>query len=286
MRRVQRAALLSVCMTLTGTFDAARADPPGRSLPVTIGRICTLIEREADSNGLPREFFARLIFKESRFDPGAVSPAGAEGIAQFMPGTAKMRGLDDSFDMEKALPASAKYLGELKRGFGNLGLAAAAYNAGESRVTRWLSSGGFLPIETENYVLDIMGEPADVFATTNYAGTVQLLHPKLTFGDACRQLPVTMSAVVAMSTVQTMPWGVQVAGNVRRNIAIRQWQRIKARYPALLAGHEVAVSRKRTAGVPRGIYAVRIGAGSRSEANDICNRLRKVGGACVVLRNR
>ena len=95
-----------------------------------------------------------------------------------------------------------------------------------------------------------------------------------------------MSAVVAMSTVQTKPWGVQVAGNVRRTIAIRQWQRIKARYPALLAGHEVAVSRKRTAGVPRGIYAVRIGAGSRKEADAICNRLRKAGGACVVLRNR
>ena len=68
------------------------------------------------------------------------------------------------------MPASAKYLGELKTGFGNLGLAAAAYNAGESRVTRWLSSGGFLPLETENYVLDIMGEPADNFSNASYAG--------------------------------------------------------------------------------------------------------------------
>jgi hypothetical protein len=289
MSGIRQAALALLCSALVGSVLAwpgrALADPPGRSLPVTIGRICAIIEREADRHGLPRDFFARLIFKESRFDPGAVSPAGAEGIAQFMPGTASLRGLDNSFDIDKALPASAKYLGELKTGFGNLGLAAAAYNAGEGRVTRWLSSGGFLPLETENYVLDIMGEPADVFTDAKYAGTVQPLHPTLKFGDACRKLPVTMSEVVAMSTVQIKPWGVQVAGNMRRAIAIRQWQRVKARFPSLLAGHEPAVSRVRPASGPRRIYAVRIGAESRKEANDICNKLRKVGGACVVLKN-
>jgi soluble lytic murein transglycosylase-like protein len=121
---------------------------------------------------LPKEFFARLIWKESRFDPNAVSPVGAEGIAQFMPGTARMRGLADSFDVEQAIPASARYLGELKTGFGNLGLAAAAYNAGENRVSRWLQSGGFLPLETEDYVLDIMGEPADNFTDKTHAGSV------------------------------------------------------------------------------------------------------------------
>lgn len=262
------------------------ADPPGRSLPVTIGRICTLLEREADRNGIPKDFFARLIFKESRFDPGAVSPAGAEGIAQFMPGTAAMRGLDDSFDIEKALPASAKYLGELKDRFGNLGLASAAYNAGEGRVSRWLSSGGFLPLETENYVLDIMGEPADVFAEPSYAGTVQPLHPTVAFAKACRNLPVTMSAVVAMSSIHTKPWGIQVAGNARRNAAIRQWDRVKGRFSALLSGHDPVVSRVRSARVPRGIYAVRIGAESRKEADKICDRLRQAGGACVVMRNR
>jgi len=281
-------ALLGSVLVGTALFWSGRAlaDPPGRSLPVTLGRICAIIEREADRNAIPRDFFARLIFKESRFDPNAVSPAGAEGIAQFMPGTAAMRGLDDSFDIAKALPASAKYLGELKTGFGNLGLAAAAYNAGEARVSRWLASGGFLPLETENYVLDIMGEPADVFTDAKYAGTVQPLHPTLTFGKACRTLPVTMSAVVAMSTVHIKPWGVQVAGNIRRTAAIRQWQRVKARFPALLAGHEPAVSRVRSPVAPRGVYAVRIGAGSRKEADGICSKLRKAGGACVVLKNR
>ncbi len=264
----------------------AYADPPGRTKPVTIGRICALIETEADRHGLPRDFFARLIFKESRFDPGAVSPAGAEGIAQFMPGTAAMRGLDDSFDIGKALPASAKYLGELKAGFGNLGLAAAAYNAGENRVTRWLASGGFLPLETENYVLDIMGEPADNFSNAAYAGTVQPLHPKLEFREACRKLPVTMSAVVAMANVHRKPWGIQVAGNFRRDAAVRQWQRLNARFAKLLAGHEPVISRVRTPRGRRGVYAVRIGAETRAEANTICQKLHDAGGACIVLRNR
>ena len=288
LRQAAVLALLSSALLAASLVfpQTALADPPGRSLPVTVGRICAIIEREADRNALPRDFFARLIFKESRFDPGAVSPAGAEGIAQFMPGTAEMRGLDDSFDIAKALPASAKYLGELKTGFGNLGLAAAAYNAGESRVSRWLNSGGFLPIETENYVLDIMGEPADVFSDAKYAGTVQPLHPTLKFGDACRKLPVTMSEVVAMSTVQLKPWGVQVAGNMRRAVAVRQWQRVKARFPALLSGHEPAVSRVRPASGPRRIYAVRIGAESRKEADGICSKLRRAGGFCVVLKNR
>ena len=197
-RRSGRRALALLCSALLGSALGWR----GRRSPIRrgthasrspIGRICDLIEAHADRNGLPRDFFARLIWKESRFDPNAVSPAGAEGIAQFMPGTATMRGLANSFDIEQAIPASAKYLGELKTGFGNLGLAAAAYNAGESRVSRWLSSGGFLPLETENYVLDIMGEPADNFTDAAYAGTVQPLDPKLNFGDACRKLPVIMS---------------------------------------------------------------------------------------------
>ena len=265
----------------------AQADPPGKGdRPVTIGRICHLIETQADLHQLPRDFLARLIWKESRFDPNAESPVGAEGIAQFMPGTARMRGLANPFDVEQALPASAKYLGELKRGFGNLGLAAAAYNAGEGRVSRWLSSGGFLPLETEDYVLDIMGEPADNFSTAAYQGTVRPLDPKLDFGKACRNLPVIMSATIPMASVNVKPWGIQVAGNFRRAAALRQWQRAQGRFPALLSNHEPVVSRVRTPRGRRGVYAVRIGADSRREADAICRKLKSVGGACIVLRNR
>lgn len=258
---------------------------PAKS-PVTIDRICDLIWVHARVNRLPEDFFARLIWKESRFDPGAISPAGAEGIAQFMPGTAAMRGLTDSFDPDLAIPASAKYLGELKARLGNLGLAAAAYNSGESRVSRWLSSGGFLPLETENYVLDIMGEPADVFTDPAYAGKIQLLDAEAGFDAACRAMPATMSAVIPMASVHTKPWGVQVAGNFRRDAAVRQFQRLKARFSSVLADHEPVVSRVRSPIGRRGIYAVRIGADSRREADEICVTLRTAGGSCVVMRNR
>lgn len=263
-----------------------QADPPQSAKQRLIDKVCNLIEAYADQNGLPKDFFARLIWKESRFDPNAVSPVGAEGIAQFMPGTAKMRGLVNSFDITQAIPASAKYLAEMKTTYGNLGLAAAAYNAGENRVSRWLSSGGFLPMETESYVFDIMGEPVDKFTDTSYAGTSQLLDPKVSFAVACRRLPAIMSTTVAMASINVMPWGVQVAGNFRRSAALNQWLRVRSRFPALLASHDPVISRVRTPIGRRGIYAVRIGADTRANADTICQKLHSVGGSCLVMRNR
>jgi hypothetical protein len=263
----------------------ALADPP-KSRIVTTARICDLIDIHARANGLPRDFFARLIWKESRFDPNAVSPAGAEGIAQFMPGTARMRKLTNSFDVTQALPASARYLAELKNSFGNLGLAAAAYNAGETRVSRWLSSGGFLPLETDEYVLDIMGEPADNFTESGYAGTIRPLDPKRPFIEACRDMRTIYAQTIAMATVATKPWGVQVAGNFRRAAAIRQWQRVSGRFNGILKNPDPVVSRIRTPRGRRGIYAVRIGADDRATANRICATLRSAGGSCIVMRNR
>ena len=108
---------------------------------------------------------------------------------------------------------------------------------------------------------------------------------KLSFADACRRLPVIMSATVPMAQINIKPWGIQVAGNFRRAAAVGQWQRIAKRFPAL-AGYDPVVSRVRTPRGRRGIYAVRIGADSRAEANVICQRLQSTGGACVVLRNR
>ncbi|TIS48573.1 lytic transglycosylase domain-containing protein [Mesorhizobium sp.] len=284
MRRLLKATLF----LLLGLNSAgqALADPPQSAAKRLISRVCDLIETQAEQNRLPKDFFARLIWKESRFDPNAVSPVGAEGIAQFMPGTAKLRGLADPFDIEQAIPASAKYLAEMKAGYGNLGLAAAAYNAGENRVSRWLSSGGFLPMETESYVFDVLGEPVDKFSDAAYASAIQPLDPKTSFAVACRRLPVIMSRTVAMASINVKPWGVQVAGNFRRSAAIGQWLRVRGRFPALLASHDPVVSRVRTPIGRRGIYAVRIGADSRAEANGICNKLQSVGGACVVLRNR
>lgn len=280
------ARLLGAC--LLGLASGAHAEPPHPPAdePLTVARICGLIETHARRNGLSPDFFARLIWKESRFDPNAVSPAGAEGIAQFMPGTAKMRGLDDSFDVEQAIPASAAYLAEMASGFGNIGLAAAAYNAGESRVARWISRGGFLPLETENYVIDILGAPADTFIGAAAAPPVPPLAEGKDFDEACAALPVMLTATIPMSSVQLKPWGVQLAGHFRRDVAIRQYQRVKGRFSRLLEDYEPVVSRVRSPIGRRGIHAVRIGVDNRANADIICQQLRAAGGSCIVLRNR
>jgi len=130
-------------------------------LPVTvpIERVCEALARAATDQGLPIGFFARLIWQESRFDQWARSGAGAQGVAQFMPLTAAEYGLDDRFDPLRSVAASARFLRELRDQFGNLGLAAAAYNAGGGRIRKWLNGQSSLPEETRNYVQTITGHP-------------------------------------------------------------------------------------------------------------------------------
>ncbi len=263
----------------------AEPQPALDNTPSAVPRICALIESEAAKNGLPKEFFARLIWKESRFDIRAVSPAGAEGIAQFMPATAKFRGLDDSFDLEKALPAAAAYLAELTRVHGNLGLAAAAYNAGEGRLGQWMN-GGFLPIETENYVFDILGEPADVFLKRDHDITIKPLDDKLTFSEACLKLPVILSRSPSMAQTLRKPWFIQVAGGFRQSAVARKWALLKPKLSAIIGNKPVALSRSRSPIGRRGIYTVRIGADNRSEADAICAAITRSGSACVVKKAR
>ena len=81
------------------------------------------------------------------------------GIAQFMPDVAEKLSLD-AFDSRSALPASGRLLRTLRARFGNLGLAAAAYNAGPKRVSDWLEGRSGLPKETKDYVQIITGRPA------------------------------------------------------------------------------------------------------------------------------
>lgn len=144
-------------------IGAARADP----VPATTAApdpLCRLVETAATANSLPVEYLTRLLWTESGFSSNATSPAGAEGIAQFMPQTAAERGLLDPRDPEAAITHAARFLVELDRRFGNLGLAAAAYNAGPARITRWLQDAGSLPAETRAYVRIVTGEPVEAWA--------------------------------------------------------------------------------------------------------------------------
>jgi Transglycosylase SLT domain len=123
--------------------------------------LCETIVSAARTNQLPIGFFTNLIWQESGFNSNAVSRAGAQGIAQFMPQVAEQMGVTDPFDPRQALPAAARLLRSLYGKFGNLGLAAAAYNAGPGRIVDWLANRGKMPIETRNYVLTITGRAVE-----------------------------------------------------------------------------------------------------------------------------
>jgi hypothetical protein len=126
--------------------------------------ICQTISDAAAANGLPAGFLARLLWTESGFRSTATSPAGAEGVAQFMPRTAAEHGLLDPRDPSEAIRHAASLLVELDRRFGNLGLAAAAYNAGAAKVGKWLQGLAALPIETRLYVVAITGRAPEDWA--------------------------------------------------------------------------------------------------------------------------
>jgi Transglycosylase SLT domain len=152
---------------------------------LSVDDLCNALFTSAQDNGLPVQFLANLIWQESRLQNDTVSSAGALGIAQFMPEVAVENGLENPFDPLQAIPASARLLHELREQLGNLGLAAAAYNAGPHRVSDWLASGKALPRETLNYVLRVTGRSAEQWRTTPPADAT------LTFAQhlPCRGMP-------------------------------------------------------------------------------------------------
>lgn len=229
---------------------------------------------------------ARLIWKESLFDPGAVSPKGAQGLAQFMPGTAKQRGLDDPFDAPKAIAASAAYLAELRKGFGNLGLAAAAYNAGEDGVRKWLG-GGSLPYETQDYVLSITGHGHDEWKAVTSDFSVPAIGKAGTFAEQCQSLVLREISPQQsnMKSASWKPWGVTISGGFSESRALLAFRVIRNRY-AFLSAEEPLVLRKRNLSMGRRkMVRVMIGRNSRAEAQKLCARITGLGGACLVEKN-
>ena len=258
--------------------------------------MCLMIESAAKANGLPLEFFARVIWQESRFQSDAVGPVTrsgerAQGIAQFMPGTASERRLLDPFDPVQALPKSAEFLRELRAQFGNLGLAAAAYNAGPRRVQEWLAGTGYMPQETRNYVSAITGATVEDWARP---GTKDKL-PDRAPSSSCRELmallrrapnPFVTQLEQHVTLGAAKLWGVQLAAGFSRDKALTMYARAMRRLSAVIGDQDPSLlsSRLRSRGTNL-FYQVRIGSDTRSAADDLCNRIRRAGGACFVLRN-
>lgn len=118
------------------------------------GKFLSLAKEAARKHGVPEDLFLRLVQQESGWNPGAVSPKGAMGLAQLMPGTAERLGVDAS-DPQENLEGGARYLAMMFDRFGSWRLALAAYNAGPEAVEKY---GGIPPFdETQTYVAAILG---------------------------------------------------------------------------------------------------------------------------------
>jgi Transglycosylase SLT domain/SPOR domain len=257
--------------------------------------VCLMIESAARAHNLPLEFFARVIWQESRFQPNVVGPRTrsgdrAQGIAQFMPRTAAERGLFDPFDPVQALPKSAEFLRELADQFGNLGLAAAAYNAGPGRVREFLSARRSLPAETRHYVLAITGISVDEWAASGKREPAPVAKPGC--GELMALLhrapnPFVQKLEQRVNVVAAAPWGVQLAAGFSRDHALSNYAMLAKRYATVLEGRDPSLlsTLLRSRGT-QPFYQVRVGADTRAAAETLCGSIRRAGGACFVLRNR
>lgn len=268
--------------------EGRRCGPDGRLCIGTqnyAADVCRAIQSAAREAGLDPHFFARLLWRESRFDPNAVSHAGAQGIAQFMPGTAHERGLADPFNPAEALPASARLLVDLRKQFGNLGLAAAAYNAGPGRVEKFLSGARRLPGETRAYVAAITGHSGTAWRDGRPAPDYRLDGPT-PFLTACeakaagRSFTAPMPKASAPPMVSKGPWSVVVASHKRPEVALRRAKRmarklpddVRAAVPALQVTHPLDETEARAA----------FPTANAQTAKALCQRLRASGATCEI----
>jgi transglycosylase-like protein with SLT domain len=264
--------------------EAEQNQPQGlSSSPAATAKLCEVLAKAAASHDLPADFFTRLIWQESHFKADAVSPAGAQGVAQFMPATAKLRQLENPFNPLEAIAKSAQLLGELRREFGNLGLAAAAYNAGSARVRDWLVLRRLLPSETRTYVRLVTGRSVEEWA----GGQTSHLETRFLQVGPCNLPASTLlhpdrDASAKAETIK--PWGVEVIGSSTPALALARYREWRSKYAAIVGDREPHVVRRGILG-DMGAARVRIGADTQADAAKLCAALRAARTYCDVLRN-
>jgi hypothetical protein len=175
----------------------------------------------------------------------------------------------------------------LRDRFGNLGLAAAAYNAGENGLSKFLNDGR-LPFETRDYVFAITGYPVETWRDAPPKVAASSLDPTKSFVDGCVQLALKrrLSEPVLLASADWAPWGVQLSANFNPNIANRIFLEKVSSLPSPLNSERALIvpQKPRPIGM-RPKYAARIGRDSRKAAINLCNQILKVGVACAVVKN-
>jgi Transglycosylase SLT domain len=271
------------------TKDAQKEGDPSLQKRTDLRSLCQALASAATQNGLPFEFFSRIIWQESRFNSGAIGPLThggqrAQGIAQFMPGTASERSVRDPFDPFEALPKSAEFLRELQAQFGNLGLAAAAYNAGPQRVRDWLDGKRSLPAETLSYVQKVTGHSAQEWRLPKPTALAVAVAVEMTCVESVG-LTRKPQPLAAPSPTRP-PWVAQLIGDSSETAAFSRFRLMQGKLRSVLGNYEPAVLRTTIKPGAAPIWVrVRIEFDTRQAAEDLCSRLEAAGETCLVQRN-
>jgi hypothetical protein len=229
--RIAASALFIGALVLACTparADMARLGPGEIATEAT----CQLVEAAARAANVPIGVLTRLIWVESRFRPDVTSPAGAQGIAQFMPGTAAERGLSDPFDPVQAIPRAAGLLADLELRFGNVGLAAAAYNAGPARVANWLAGLGELPAQTWTYVSMVTGRTIADWANDGRGGARVA---EVAGEQSCMTTAAALREKESGYRFPSLQRDVDFGTNPLRSAALVSFERARQRYCRSLA---------------------------------------------------
>ncbi|HBF13085.1 MAG TPA: lytic transglycosylase [Deltaproteobacteria bacterium] len=157
-------------ITPTQLRKTASVSSSSNAIPKNMESYRPLIEKHAQINNLDPNLLAALIKQESNFRPDVVSHAGAMGLTQLMPGTARSVGVTDPLNPEQSIAGGARYLRQMLDRFnGNTELALAAYNAGPGAVARY---GGIPPFrETRRYVQSVTANLENIRSTGLFAST-------------------------------------------------------------------------------------------------------------------
>lgn len=270
-------------MCSPGAFGHVHCIRPGHFVFDT----CQALQNFAGQHGLDPHFFARLIWQESRFDPNALSHAKAQGIAQFIASTAKLRGLKDPYNPAEALEYSAEYLGELTRRYGNHGLAAVAYNGGERRADGLVAGTGGLARETIDYVQIITGLKAEIWRDAPPEKPDFSLDPERGFLEACYRLGRDRRLTSYPKPEPSRPpWGVQMAFGTTRDRALGQFRERAQACAGVVGTQEPFLIWQKSRASPKGGYFMaRIGRNSRDEAWDLCRKLKASGCLCAIFKS-
>jgi len=221
---VRRFVAIAGAITLAFLVRNGSASAATDASQITTSRevICRIVDTAADLNRLPASFLTRILWQESGFRTGVTSPAGAAGVAQFMPRTAAERGLVDPYDPRSAIGQAARILAEFTTRFGNLGLAAAAYNAGGVRISKWLRARSGLPTETQLYVLAVTGHRIEEWRGTPDGGPTDIER------GSCLGITGKLAGPAArLASARTVParmaaWQVRLDDFLARAVRLRQ----------------------------------------------------------------